>query len=76
MEQELFEWKEWDQYDTMFFTFHNCTLRKDIGGFKVGDFMECINVNYEDGVLELIQDFDNEEDTITLRMRLEVYEAE
>lgn len=75
MEQELFSGEFWDQYDTMFFSFHNCTLKKDIGSFKAGDFIECINVDYENGTLELRKNFDDE-NTVTLRMRLEVYEAE
>lgn len=52
MEKELFDWTDWDQLDTASFSFHQCVLRKDIGGLRSGMAVDCISVDYERGKMD------------------------
>lgn len=46
MEEELFEWKEYDEVDTMVHMFINVTRKTD------GKKFDFANINYQTGILE------------------------
>ena len=51
MENQLFDWLEWDSWDLRHFLFMNCTLKQDIGALKKGTLIDLISVNYQNGEL-------------------------
>lgn len=52
-ERDLFNWIEWDQHDTMCFSFTEVVLNRDIGEFSKGmKFSEAV-LSYDKGILEL-----------------------
>jgi hypothetical protein len=61
MEQELFEWLEYDFVDDSCFVYYNCILKQDIGKYKKGDNIKAIMVDYEKGKLTIQIDSSNEE---------------
>ena len=62
MENQLFDWLEWDELDVGHFLFMNCTLKQDIGALEKGMLVDSISVNYQNG--ELIV-FDREGNELT-----------
>lgn len=51
-ETEYFEWKEWDELGVMEILFSDCTLKKDIGTFKRGDFIDSITIDFNNCKME------------------------
>lgn len=61
MEKKWFTWEEWDELDTMVFSFTNVRLIIPIGEFCTGMVFPLANINFEDGTLEF---FDTSGDSI------------
>lgn len=55
MEHDLFEWSAWDQMDDTLLQFYGCTLKVPIGRFNIGEMVPIIIVNFETGVLQLLE---------------------
>lgn len=53
MENQLFEWKGWDEIDTMAFYFYDCTLKKQVGKFKAGNHFDSIAMMYDKAIIQL-----------------------
>ena len=53
METQLFTWKSWDSYDEGAYTFYRCTLKVDIGEFKVGQELEDIILDFQRGFIQI-----------------------
>lgn len=51
MEKQLFTWGSWDLCDNLFIAFMNCVFIKDIGKYKAGDKVYCIDMNFEEGLM-------------------------
>lgn len=60
MEQQFFEWESWNDLDTSMYQFINCTLRQDIGNWKVGESIPFIVINYAEGVMQFLNSDGNE----------------
>lgn len=60
MEEELFSWEGCDIDDTASFQFYNCRLKVAIGPAKIGDLIDCISIDYSDGVLEIYNEVGTE----------------
>lgn len=54
MEHDLFDWCGWDLVSDTILQFFGCTLKKPIGVFKVGDLVPCIVVDFETGILQVL----------------------
>lgn len=55
MEENLFEWSAWDYIDDAILQFYGCVLKEPIGKFKPGDTVPIIVVDFENGVLQLLE---------------------
>ena len=53
LERDLFDWKEWDEGDVMCISFHDITLKQDIGPFKKGDNFPWANIDFRSATLEI-----------------------
>lgn len=72
MERQLFEWKNWDQLDVAALQFYDCTLKVDIGGgYKKGDSVKSIVVDFNEGFLAIYDDEGKEVYKAKLKMSLE-----
>lgn len=56
LDSKLFDWKGWDQLDTMSFIFYNCVLIEDIGSFKKGEKFSSISIDYEKSLIAVSKD--------------------
>lgn len=56
MESQLFDWKDWDQVDTMVFTFTLPKLKVQIGEYPPGTEFKYATIDYERGKLEFYQE--------------------
>lgn len=54
MERDLFEWSAWDLVNDTMLQFYGCTLKVSIGEFKVGDLVPVILVDFENGILQVL----------------------
>ena len=58
---DIFKWKGWEDYgDTK--AFMRCTLMKDIGGYKTGEYFESVFFNDEQLTLKFYKNDDELED--------------
>jgi len=73
MERELFTWKNWTQFDTSGFGFHDCELIKDIGNYKTGEFFSSIFIDYNKGEMRLYKNLTDQNPVATFQLRLSVY---
>lgn len=48
MEKQLFTWGSWDLRDNLFITFMNCVFIKDVGKYRAGDKVYCIDMDFEE----------------------------
>lgn len=53
MEEKFFDWMDYDPVDDLIVQYFDCTIKVDIGRFRVGDKLEVITIDYEHGVMEL-----------------------
>lgn len=53
METTLFSYEEYDILDTLVLQYYSCILKVDIGRFKVGDEIDYITINYDEGKITL-----------------------
>ncbi len=53
MEKGLFTWERFDVQDTLALQFYDCILKVPIGGFKVGERISSICVDFGHGNLQL-----------------------
>ncbi len=53
MEKQLFNWEEFDIVSDASYMFYKCTLKQNIGTYKIGDEFDCIIVDYEKGKLTI-----------------------
>lgn len=76
MEKQLFTWGSWDLCDNLFIAFMNCVFIKDIGKYKAGDKVYCIDMNFEEGLM-YVYEFADELDApnATYKLELQVNEA-
>jgi hypothetical protein len=51
MEQQLFTWESWNDLDSLAFSFIDCTLKVDIGPYKAGQKLFCVEMNYGNGIV-------------------------
>lgn len=77
MEKQLFTWGSWDSIDTLFMSFTNCTFIKNVGKYKVGDEVYCIDMDYENGTMSVYEsDDDLDTPSATFKLELHAYELE
>lgn len=76
MEKQLFTWGSWDECGTLFVTFTNCIFIKDVGKYKAGDKVYCIDMDFEEGLM-YVYESENELDApnATYKLELQVNEA-
>lgn len=53
MEKELFDWKDWDEMDTLAVYFYECVFKKPIGKFKEGDLVDGIFMEFNKGYMTI-----------------------
>lgn len=70
MEKQLFTW---DLCDNLFIAFMNCVFIKDIGKYKAGDKVYCIDMNFEEGLMYVSDELDAP--NATYKLELQVNEA-
>ena len=56
MENQLFDWKNWDVIDTMDFFFYDCELLVPVGKHPAGAKIKSIAMMYSSGVMEFYND--------------------
>jgi len=49
MEKKFFTWCEWDRQDTKCFSFYDCVFNADIGAYRLGNKIDNIVMDYENG---------------------------
>jgi len=59
MESQLFTFTGWDQNDTMAFQFYDCVLTVPIGEHKIGETIECIELDYAQAKFNIFDDAGN-----------------
>lgn len=76
MEKQLFTWGSWDLCDNLFITFMNCVFIKDVGKYRAGDKVYCIDMDFEEGLMYVYESAD-ELDILnaTYKLELQVNEA-
>ena len=76
MEKQLFTWGSWDLCDNLFIAFMNCVFIKDIGKYKAGDKVYCIDMNFEEGLMYVCESADElDAPNATYKLELQVNEA-
>lgn len=60
MIDEFIEYGDWEEFDSLVYNFYNCILKKKIGDYEKGDCFSAITFDFEDGVVRLIDEEDNE----------------
>ena len=76
MEKQLFTWGSWDLCDNLFIAFMNCVFIKDIGKYKAGDKVYCIDMNFEEGLMYVYEPADElDAPNATYKLELQVNEA-
>ena len=76
MEKQLFTWGSWDLCDNLFIAFMNCVFIKDIGKYKAGDKVYCIDMNFEEGLMYVYESADElDAHNATYKLELQVNEA-
>lgn len=60
MIEEYFEYRDWEEVDTMVMGLYDVILRKKIGEFDKGSYFSSVMVDIEDSVIRLIDKEDNE----------------
>lgn len=76
MEKQLFTWGSWDLCDNLFIAFMNCVFIKDIGKYKAGDKVYCIDMNFEEGLMYVYESADElDAPNTTYKLELQVNEA-
>lgn len=58
MEKQLFTWGSWDLCDNLFITFMNCVFIKDVGKYRAGDKVYCIDMDFEEGLMYVYESAD------------------
>lgn len=73
-ESDIFDWVDYEIYDSDVYLFLGCTLKRDIGRFKEGDFVGAIIIDFENMLLKIYTEEDFETDTISAMfpLRLEI----
>lgn len=76
MEKQLFTWGSWDLCDTLFIAFMNCVFIKDVGKYKVGDKVYCIDMDFEEGLMYVYESADElDAPNAIYKLELQVNEA-
>ena len=76
MEKQLFTWGSWNQYDTLSISFMNCVFIKDVGKYKAGDKVYCIDMDFEEGLMYVYESVDAlDAPNATYELELQVNEA-
>lgn len=76
MEKQLFTWGSWDLCDNLFIAFMNCVFIKDIGKYKAGDKVYCIDMDFEKGLMYVYESADElDAPNATYKLELQVNEA-
>lgn len=75
VEKKLFEWEYWDQFDTMCMVFYSCTLIKDIGKYKKGDHIDCIDMDYKNGKMLFWNNLEDDKPEYAFNIELVVHES-
>lgn len=55
MEEQLFKWDGWDQYDTMCFGFYDVETKVRLGPVPPGSHFASASIDYTTGVMELFE---------------------
>jgi len=53
LEQDLFEWEDWETYAIMGIQFYDIILKKDIGKFKKGQKFKWACIDFDSSTLEI-----------------------
>lgn len=76
MEKQLFTWGSWDLCDNLFIAFMNCVFIKDIGKYKVGDKVYCIDMDFKEGLMYVYESADElDAPNAIYKLELQVNEA-
>lgn len=70
MEQDLFDWNNWDILDQAEFQFSPITLKVPVGPFKAGHTFAVAIMSYQEGLLSLFARFEDEEPVLTAQLGL------
>jgi hypothetical protein len=60
IETQIFEWNGWDELDFMALQFYDCTLKIDIGPYKVGDKISNIAMMFDTSTIAFYDEYGNE----------------
>lgn len=52
MERQIFEWLSWENFENKLYYFYDCTLIKDFGPLKKGEFYDEIIMNVDQAFLQ------------------------
>lgn len=76
MEKQLFTWGSWDECGTLFVTFTNCIFIKDVGKYRAGDKVYCIDMDFEEGLMYVYESADELDiPNATYKLELQINEA-
>jgi hypothetical protein len=76
MEKQLFTWGSWDLCDNLFITFMNCVFIKDVGKYRAGDKVYCIDMDFEEGLMYVYESADELDiPNAAYKLELQVNEA-
>lgn len=70
LENQLFDWEEWGEFDIMAIMFHNITLNKNISKFKKGTKFKWATIDFRDSLLQM----SNDKEIYEFKLKLDIEE--
>lgn len=68
MEDQLFEWSDWDSVDTFCMTFYRCILKVDIGTYPKGSIIPSIMIDFGQSLMVFYNNEGNETSLFNLKL--------
>lgn len=53
MERKYFKWEEWDEAGDFIIQFYDCEVVKEFGDYKVGNKIDTISIDFQNGSLAI-----------------------
>jgi hypothetical protein len=70
-DQIIVNWDNWDQLDTIALQFYNGTLVIDVGDVKAGTKIECCVIDFEKGIVEIVDNQGDNLSKMSIKLSLE-----
>lgn len=61
LENQLFEWKDWDQHDTAAFQFYDIVLKVPVGEFPAGHKFSTAFIDAEQSIIAFVDETEENE---------------